>query len=65
MLRKFSDGRTHGHTDGQADESGFIGRCPTNVERPINFYLGKNQVVFHIHNSFFSKNQKTLELKVA
>ena len=42
MLRKFSDGRTHGHTDGQADESGFIGRCPTNVERPINFYLGKN-----------------------
>ena len=24
---------TDGRTDGQTDESDFIGRCPTNVER--------------------------------
>ena len=30
ILRKLSDGRT----DGQTDKSDFIGRCPTNVERP-------------------------------
>ena len=30
ILRKLSDGRT----DRQTDESDFIGRCPTNVERP-------------------------------
>ena len=30
ILRKLSGGRT----DGQTDESDFIGRCPTNVERP-------------------------------
>ena len=29
ILWKFSDRRT----DGQRDESDFIGRCPTNVER--------------------------------
>ena len=28
-MRKLSDGGTHGQTD----ESDFIGRCPTNVER--------------------------------
>ena len=26
---------TDGRTDGQTDESDFIGRCPANVERPI------------------------------
>ena len=35
--RKVSDGRTDRQTDGQADEINFIGRCPTNVERPISF----------------------------
>ena len=30
-------------TDGQTDESDFIGRCPTNVERPIKF--SKNLLV--------------------
>ena len=29
ILRKLSDGQM----DGQTDESDFIGRCPTNVER--------------------------------
>ena len=29
-MRKLSDGGTHGQTD----KSDFIGRCPTNVERP-------------------------------
>ena len=28
------DGRTDGHTDGQADESDFIGRCPTDIDHP-------------------------------
>ena len=36
ILRKLSDGGTNGPTDGQTDgRSDFIGRCPTNVERPI------------------------------
>ena len=34
ILRKLSDGRTDRQTGGQTDESDFIGRCPTNVERP-------------------------------
>ena len=42
ILRKFSDGRTDGRTDAQRDkqtvESDFIGRCPTDVERPIVTY---------------------------
>ena len=25
--------------DGQTNDSDFIGRCPTNVERPINCYF--------------------------
>ena len=47
ILRKLSDGRTDRRTDKrtdersdgrmgvQTDESDFIGRCPTNIERPI------------------------------
>ena len=31
ILRKLNDG----WTDGQAGESDFIGRCPTNIECPI------------------------------
>ena len=38
IFRKLSDGRTDrrtdGRTDGQATDSDFIGRCPTNLERP-------------------------------
>ena len=30
ILSKLNDGRS----DGQTDESDFIGRCPTNIERP-------------------------------
>ena len=37
VLRKFSNGRADGQTDRQTDESDLIGRCPTNVERPINY----------------------------
>ena len=29
-----TDGRIDGHMDRQTDESGFIGRCPTDAERP-------------------------------
>ena len=32
ILRKFRDGR--GQTDDQTEEGDFIGRCPTNGERP-------------------------------
>ena len=42
LLRKLSDGRTDRQTDrwadGQTDESDFIGRCPTNIERPTSFF---------------------------
>ena len=38
ILKKSTDGRmdrqTDGRTDRQTDESDFIGRCPTDVERP-------------------------------
>ena len=34
ILRKICDGRR----DGQTDESDFIGRCPTNVERPTKYF---------------------------
>ena len=33
-LRKLSDGRTDRQTDRQTDDIYFIGRYPTNVERP-------------------------------
>ena len=40
ILRNFSDGwtdkRTDRRTDRQTDENDFIGRCPTNVERPMS-----------------------------
>lgn len=36
ILRKLSEGQTDGRTDGPTDESDFIGRCLTNVERPTN-----------------------------
>ena len=35
ILRKLSDGWTDGPTEGQTDDSDFMGRCPTNVECPI------------------------------
>ena len=35
ILRNFSDGRTDRQTDKQTDKSDFIGRCPTDIERPI------------------------------
>ena len=33
---------TEGQTDAQRDESDFKGRCPTNVERPINRFWPTN-----------------------
>ena len=38
ILRKPSDGRKDKRTDGQTDESDFIGRCRTNVELPISIW---------------------------
>ena len=38
ILRKYSDrrmdGQTDGQTDGQMEKRDFIGRYPTNIERP-------------------------------
>ena len=34
LMIQFSEGRTDRQTDRQKDESDFIGRCSTNVERP-------------------------------
>ena len=39
VLKTLSDWRTYGQTG----EKGFIGRCPTNVERPIEKCLTKNE----------------------
>ena len=38
---------TDGETDGETNESDFIGRCPTNVEHPIqkSRYL-ENETIF-------------------
>ena len=36
---------TDGQKDGQTDESGFIGRCPTDIERPI-----KSKFVVKVRN---------------
>ena len=34
MIQSSENLVTDGRTDGQADSSDFIGRCPTNLERP-------------------------------
>ena len=34
MIQFWENLVTDGRTDGQTDESDFIGRCPTNVKRP-------------------------------
>ena len=34
MIQSWENLVTDGRTDGQTDESDFIGRCPINVERP-------------------------------
>ena len=34
MIQSWENLVTDGQTNGQTDESNFIGRCPTNVERP-------------------------------
>ena len=51
ILRKVGDGHTEGWTEGQAgqqtEESDFMGRCLTNVERPIILYF------FYIFQSKF------------
>ena len=35
MIHSWENLMTDGQTDGQTDESDFIGRCPTNVKRSI------------------------------
>ena len=50
-LRKLTDGRTDGQTDGQTDKSDFIGRNPTNVERPTR-HLFLNELYFGFLQTF-------------
>ena len=52
ILRKLSDWRTHGQTDGRID---FIGRCPTNIERPIKLYTpwNPNMLAKYLLNCIF------------
>ena len=39
MIQSWENLVTDGQTDRQMDESNFIGRCPTNVERPTRNFL--------------------------
>ena len=39
MIQSWENLVTDGQTDRQMDESDFIGRCPTNVERPTRNFL--------------------------
>ena len=39
IVGKLSDRRTNRQTDGQTDESDFIGRCPIDAQRPINLNI--------------------------
>ena len=50
ILRKLSDG----WMDGQTDQSDFIGRCPTNHERP------KIKCQKHIRHNFQQKKRNSL-----
>ena len=42
-------------TDGQTDESDFIGRFPTNVKRPIRTSRVINSDILRIKNTEFSE----------
>ena len=51
MIQSWENLVTDGRTDRQTDESDFIGRCPTNVERP-KYFLSFKDIDFHKY--FFS-----------
>ena len=55
ILRKRSDGRTDGQMDWQMEESDFVGRCPTNVERTKVFFF-----FLYKYITFFTFIQKNL-----
>ena len=50
ILRKLD-----GQTDGQMDESDFIGCCPTNVERPKTIMISCKNAVFDLFIRKFSQ----------
>ena len=58
--RLVTDGLTDGRTDAQTDESDFIGRCPTNVKRPI--FLSYEKIVTWTLNKDQVKNNHALLL---
>ena len=56
ILRKLSDGRTDGQTDGTIKVSDFIGRCPTYVEHST--ILCNNGFVLNKTLNKFAKTRK-------
>ena len=51
IFGKLSDGRT----GGQTEESNFIGRCPTNVESPIIYFVFPS-----FNDKLFALNQELI-----
>ena len=48
--------------DGQTNDSDFIGRCPTNVERPINcYFLVKKIFIFSKEVEIKRENSSSME----
>ena len=52
ILRKLSGGRT----DGQTDESDFIGRCPTNIHISKNPAVNDDSAYYTSNNACFLNN---------
>ena len=46
LLREISDKRTDRQMDGKTDKSDLMGRCPTNVARPIYYFIS-NKLQHH------------------
>ena len=45
MIQSWENLLTYGRTDRQRDESDFIGRCPTKVERPKKDKVRKEKIL--------------------
>ena len=58
ILRKLSHGQTDRQIDGQTDKSDFIGRSPTNVERPIKEQqTGEKKLSLYVSTKSFQYKQ--------
>ena len=60
-MNGLTDKGTNGQTDGQTDESEFIGRCPTNVECPIftNFMFIKHINYGNLFHNLVTHNKSS------